>query len=110
MRRLKALKLTIIIGLLVFFLPITSSAVKPYTVPIHINHLVVNFIEEMGHPLVTQINRTLVPLRIISEYLGYNVDWSKDTWNQGIRKVWITKEDQDTLKAVAKEFATAYGF
>lgn len=109
MNRLKTLKLTIFMGLLVFFLPITSNAVKPYTVPIRINHLAVNFTDEMGHPLLTATNRTLVPLRIISEYLGYNVDWSKDTWNEGIQKVWITKENNKIEFDIGKTTAKVNG-
>lgn len=109
MNRLKALKLTILIGLLVFFLPATSNAVKVSTVPIRINHLEVNFTDEMGHPLLTKTNRTLVPLRIISEYLGYEIDWSKDTWNQGIQKVWISNKNNDIEFELGKSTAKVNG-
>ena len=109
MKRLKALKLTVLIGLLVFFLPTTSTAVKPSTVPIRINHLEVNFTDEMGYPLLTKTNRTLVPLRIISEYLGYEIDWSKDTWNQGIQKVWISNKNNDIEFELGKSTAKVNG-
>jgi len=39
----------------------------------------VSFNEVMGHPVITKTNRTLVPLRIIAENMGYKVDWNQDT-------------------------------
>jgi|LSQX01.1.fsa_nt_gb beta-lactamase superfamily II metal-dependent hydrolase len=39
----------------------------------------VEFSEKMGHPYFTDTNRTMVPVRIISENMGYNVDWDNKT-------------------------------
>ena len=39
-----------------------------------------NFTDELGHPmLIKQTQRTIVPIRIISEDMGYNVDWDQKT-------------------------------
>lgn len=50
----------------------------------------VNFTDSIGYPVLTQKSRTFVPIRVISENMGYDVDWSKDTWNSGDRRVWIS--------------------
>lgn len=36
-------------------------------------------------------SRTMVPIRIVSENMGYDVDWSEATWNKGKQLVWISK-------------------
>ncbi len=42
---------------------------------VKINDEEVSFTDELGHPKLTNTNRTMVPLRIISENMGYKVGW-----------------------------------
>src|SRR5690606_23023794 len=63
---------------------------KPYNLNLTIDEEPVNFTPDLGYPYLTKTQRTMVPIRIISENMGYDVDWSKDTWGKGERKVWIS--------------------
>ena len=69
----------------------------------------VDFNDYMGHPMLTKTQRTLVPIRIISENMGYKVDWSKDTWDKGIRKVWISNVDTKVELELNKSTALVNG-
>lgn len=57
---------------------------------ITIDGVTVSFNDFIGHPLITDTERILVPIRIISESMGYNVEWSEETWHKGIQKIWIS--------------------
>jgi len=37
----------------------------------------VEFDSVMGYPILTETERTLVPIRIIAENMGYTVDWNQ---------------------------------
>ncbi len=63
---------------------------KPYNLNLTIDGELVNFTPDLGYPYLTKTQHTMVPIRIISENMGYDVDWSKDTWGKGERKVWIS--------------------
>lgn len=69
----------------------------------------VNFTGDLGYPYLTKTQRTMVPIRIISENMGYNVDWSKDTWHQGIRKVWINNNTNRIELEIGKSTAIVNG-
>lgn len=69
----------------------------------------VNFTPDLGYPYLTKTQRTMVPIRIISENMGYNVDWSKDTWHQGIRKVWINNNTNRIELEIGKSTAIVNG-
>ena len=55
-------------------------------VEIKIDGKIVNFTEGLGYPFASKTQRTMVPIRIISENMGYKVDWNEDMPN----KVWIS--------------------
>ena len=76
---------------------------------ITINGKKVNFNNDMGHPMLTNTKRTLVPLRIISENMGYKVDWSENTWHQGIKKVWINDDKTKVELEIGKIIALVNG-
>lgn len=69
----------------------------------------VNFNNDMGYPVLTSTERTLVPLRIISENMGYKVDWSEDTWHQGLKKVWISNSEIKVELEIGKTTALVNG-
>lgn len=50
----------------------------------------VSFSDFIGHPLITDTERILVPIRIISEGMGYDVEWLEEIWHKGIQKIWIS--------------------
>lgn len=54
-------------------------------------------------------NRTMVPIRIISENMGYDVDWSKDTWSEGKQLVWISKGNTKVELEMNKSTALVNG-
>ncbi|SDW92555.1 copper amine oxidase N-terminal domain-containing protein [Tepidimicrobium xylanilyticum] len=82
---------------------------KSYNINITIDGKPVNFTKDLGYPYLTKTQRTMVPIRIISENMGYNVDWSKDTWHQGIRKVWINNNTNRIELEIGKSTAIVNG-
>lgn len=70
---------------------------------IYINNEKVKFTDELGHPeLVNQ--RTMVPIRIISENMGYEVDWEKKT-----EKVIITNQGTKVEFNIGNSYAHVNG-
>ncbi|MDU5082843.1 copper amine oxidase N-terminal domain-containing protein [uncultured Tissierella sp.] len=62
-------------------------------VKIKINGVELKIPEEYGHPFIDTQNRTMIPLRIISESLGHKVEWDNKTQTANIDKsVFITVE------------------
>lgn len=88
---------SLIISFLILITTVTSSCTtyaNAQIIPnqnfvVTIDGKTLEFNDNLGYPLLLATERTFVPIRIISENLGYNVDWSKDTWNEGVKKVWI---------------------
>ncbi len=68
----------------------------------------VEFTQDLGYPTVIN-GRTLVPIRIISENMGYEVDWSKDTWDKGVQKIWIKGNGTTIELEVGKSTALVNG-
>jgi len=57
-----------------------GDGVKPYDLHLTIDGKKVNFTDELGHPmLIKETQRTIVPVRIISENMGYKVGWDQKT-------------------------------
>lgn len=71
---------------------------------VFINDEVVVFNDFMGRPELLKTNRTMVPIRIISENMGYEVDWNPDT-DQAI----IINDGKTVLIDVWTSFATVNG-
>lgn len=67
--------LTLITLLAIFVIPVDTYAnTLDREVTIHIDGKPVQFTQDLGYPTVIN-GRTLVPIRIISENMGYNVEW-----------------------------------
>lgn len=57
-----------------------GDGVKHYDLHLTIDGKKVNFTDELGHPmLIKETQRTIVPVRIISENMGYKVGWDQKT-------------------------------
>ena len=57
-----------------------GDGVKHYDLHLTIDGKKVNFTDELGHPmLIKETQRTIVPIRIISENMGYKVGWDQKT-------------------------------
>lgn len=69
-----------------------------------INNEVVNFTNEMGYPYFTDTSRTMVPVRIIIENMGYKVDWDNDT-----QTVYIENKGQKIELQIGKNTAIVNG-
>ena len=89
--------LSLLIALSLFFVLSNShtevsaeSATQSYKVII--DGKLVSFTSDLGYPYLSPQNRTMVPIRIISENMGYGV-----TWDQATTTVTITGNG-DTLK------------
>jgi len=82
---------------------------KPYNLNLTIDGELVNFTPDLGYPYLTKTQRTMVPIRIISENMGYDVDWSKDTWGKGERKVWISNNTTRIELEIGKSTAIVNG-
>lgn len=64
----------------------------------------VKFSDEMGKPWINDQGRTMVPVRIIAEQLGYEVDWDQSTFT-----VMIDSEDTSIRLEVGKTTAMVNG-
>ncbi len=64
----------------------------------------IEFTEELGFPYLTKSNRTMVPVRIISETMGYEVDWEHET-----QKVLISNGDKNIELEIGKSVASVNG-
>lgn len=77
-------KLFIILALVLILSAFGDNIVKASSIPadapfkVTIDGNAVNFTEELGKPFLTNTQRTMVPLRIISEGMGYEVDWERN--------------------------------
>lgn len=69
-----------------------------------INNNLIQFTEEMGFPYFTNTNRTMVPARIISENMGYNVSWDNQT-----QTVYIKNENKSIELEIGKNTAIVDG-
>jgi hypothetical protein len=85
-------------------LNITSYAGKLEPYNLSIDGKVVNFTDELGHPYLTKTDRTMIPVRIISENMGYKVDWENAT-----RKVFVSNEKNKIQLQIGKNTAIVNG-
>ena len=70
----------ILIGMLSFNSMVYGEKFNPYDLNLKIDGKSVRFTEEMGYPLlIKNTERTVVPIRIIAENMGYDVDWEQST-------------------------------
>lgn len=63
----------------------------------------VDFDNYMGYPAIMK-SRTYVPLRIISEYMGYDVNWDQENW-----KVSINNQENNVELIVGENHAIVNG-
>lgn len=85
-------------------LNITSYAdeLEPYN--LSIDGKVVNFTDELGHPYLTNTSRTMIPVRIISENMGYDVKW-----DGGNQKVFVNNGKTKIELQIGKNTAIVNG-
>ena len=69
-----------------------------------IDNKIVNFTDELGYPYISETNRTMVPLRIIIEDMGYDVEWEEST-----QKALISSEEINVEIQVGKDTAVVNG-
>lgn len=69
-----------------------------------VNNEVIEFTEEMGYPYFTETNRTMVPVRIISENMGYTVGWDNNS-----QTVYISDENKSIELQIGKSTAVVDG-
>ncbi len=98
------LVIVILFAASLFTAPISTDRV----IRMYVDGTEIVFNADMGYPIISN-SRTLVPIRIISDYMGYTTDWSESTWNQGIRKVWVKGEDISIELDVDKIYAKVNG-
>ena len=53
--------------------------------------------------------KILVPIRFVAEALGFEVNWSKTTWNNGIKKVFLSYEGKGIVMEIGKDMAYLNG-
>lgn len=94
--------ITFAIIMLLSFSMTTCATESPFNVTI--NNEVVEFTEEMGYPYFTETNRTMVPVRIVSENMGYEVDWDNKT-----QTVFISNNNKKIELQIGKSTATING-
>ena len=46
--------------------------------------------------------KIFVPIRFIAEALGYEVNWSKPTWNEGIKKIYLSQQGKGIVMEIGK--------
>jgi len=110
----------IVIVLLVMFVAIPALAFtivdynsieflsgQEYIVTVNGNQ--VEFNEHIGKPVLLKTGRIFVPVRVISENMSYNVDWSRDTWGEGIRKVWVKDNEKEVELTIGSDKAIIDG-
>lgn len=88
--------LSIILFILVVISPMTYGEVLP--INIYINDALVNFYDVK--PLIDENDRTLVPIRLLSEDFGGNVQWLPET-----REVIILKNNTRITLKIGSKFA-----
>lgn len=64
----------------------------------------VHFNDDMGHPFLSPTQRTMMPIRIISENMGYKVEWNEKT-----REVTIEDGQTKATLTIGKSTATING-
>lgn len=84
---------------LLMLLP-TSAMAKERQFKLTIKNQPVTINKEIGYPYINKDERTMVPIRVISENLGYQVDW-----NQEDKIATITKDDKLIALKNEKNFA-----
>ena len=53
--------------------------------------------------------KVLVPIRFVAEALGFEVGWSKPTWDKGIKKVFLSYKDNGIILEINKDLAYVNG-
>lgn len=82
----KLISSLLILMVLVSLLPDAAQATKPIKIIIHGTE-----VKSDTSPFIEN-NRTMVPIRVISEYLGYNVDWDAET-----QSIAISNDNENTM-------------
>ena len=82
---------------------LVSAPLPGSDIRVFINNNPVSFNSELGYP-TSQDGRTLVPVRVISENMGYDV-----TWNDKERKVGVSNDEKSLSLIIGSDVARANG-
>lgn len=93
----------IIAGLLLTLIP-TLAYAKEDNFIININEKPIKMDKNIGYPFINEYNRTMVPIRVISENMGYKVDW-----NQENQIVTINNDRKNIYLKVGKNYSIIDG-
>ncbi len=78
----------------------SNQELDPNAVKVAINHSTIDFNDTTGKPFI-QDNRTMIPVRVISESLGHKVDWNAKTR--------VVKIDNNISLKIGDNFVTVDG-
>ncbi len=76
---------------------INAFAMIENNIEIYIDNVKLEIPEEYGKPLIDDTNRTQIPLRVVSEKLGANVEWQNETWTAVLNDDIVVKIGSDTI-------------
>ena len=99
-RRLKIVVATILVSTA---LTGTVSAAENRSMNMYIGEVKVKFNSNTGYPR-TENGSTLIPLSLISQYMGYNTQWTQES-----QKVTIKKDDTTIILTIGSNKATING-
>lgn len=99
--------IVLLVAVLLLSVPVYSDEIEAFDnqdFTVFINGERVFFNDDMGWPMLLKTNRTMVPIRIISEKIGYEVDWDKDKY-----EAIITEGNEEVIIEVKSSFARVNG-
>lgn len=87
-----------------FLMASPSKNVEAKDFKINIEEKALEFNDQTGQAKIIN-GRTMVPIRVIGEDMGYKVDYSKDSWSLGERKVFIKNTDTEIVLEIDSDHA-----
>lgn len=81
-----------------------ETRAKDFDVELSINGTHITFTEETGKPFANETNRSYVPLRVVMETMGVNVDWDNDS-----KSAILTKDDTTVVVTIGSKIFTCNG-
>lgn len=93
----------VIISLLLSLIP-TLVYAKEDNFTININKKPIQMDKDIGYPFINEYNRTMIPIRIVSENMGYNVGWDKNT-----KVVTLKNNDKTICLEIGKDYSIING-
>lgn len=94
----------IISSLIISSLMPMAVQAKTLDFEININKKPIQINEDIGYPYINKYDRTMVPIRTISENIGYNVGWDKNT-----KVVTLKNNDKTICLEIGKDYSIING-